>query len=398
MKLILEAIKSLFRKIEAQRTHWEERVEVVVFPETNVTIYENNGYELLSEEHPQLVVGDKYIVLLNGARYECVAEWDEVWSCVILGDSTVDDGSVSGNNEPFYIDSYGDGEIYLNVATAGEYTISILHEATIVHPLDEKYLPEGVSAERIEKVLNSALTAQTTADTANSVAEAARSTADTAQSTAEAALASTPDWNQNDESAPDHVKNRTHYKKTFEYVIYEGDTTDVDMVPLDYEIPIGTTIEFYNWGVSAGKFETSDFGGGIPGVSISKTGIAVTLYFYNDEKRVQILAYNFSGRLKIVAKNLPAFIPLDEKYIPETIARKSDIPAVPDKLPNPNALTFAGAVSGTYDGSSPLTVEIPEGGSGGIVFEDSYISNANNWVTNGYTTTSKETTINRPAV
>ena len=32
------------------------------------------------------------------------------------------------------------------------------------------------------------------------------------------------------------------------------------------------------------------------------------------------------------------------------------------KLPNPNALTFTGAVTGSYDGSAPLSVEIPSGG------------------------------------
>ena len=37
-----------------------------------------------------------------------------------------------------------------------------------------------------------------------------------------------------------------------------------------------------------------------------------------------------------------------------------DIPAT---LPNPNALTFTGAVTGSYDGSESLTVEIPSGGS-----------------------------------
>ena len=45
-----------------------------------------------------------------------------------------------------------------------------------------------------------------------------------------------------------------------------------------------------------------------------------------------------------------------------TLAQKQDIPT---KLPNPNALTFTGAVTGSYDGSEPLTVEIPSGGSGG---------------------------------
>ena len=41
-----------------------------------------------------------------------------------------------------------------------------------------------------------------------------------------------------------------------------------------------------------------------------------------------------------------------------------DAITVPDKLPNPNALTFTGAVTGTYDGSEPVTVNIPSGGSG----------------------------------
>ena len=35
---------------------------------------------------------------------------------------------------------------------------------------------------------------------------------------------------------------------------------------------------------------------------------------------------------------------------------------MPTALPNPNALTFTGAVEGSYDGSEPLTVEIPGGG------------------------------------
>ena len=37
---------------------------------------------------------------------------------------------------------------------------------------------------------------------------------------------------------------------------------------------------------------------------------------------------------------------------------------MPTALPNPNALTFTGAVEGSYDGSAPVTVEIPSGGSG----------------------------------
>ena len=46
------------------------------------------------------------------------------------------------------------------------------------------------------------------------------------------------------------------------------------------------------------------------------------------------------------------------------VALKAMIDAItiPTALPNPNALTFTGAVSGSYDGSAPLEVEIPSGG------------------------------------
>ena len=41
-----------------------------------------------------------------------------------------------------------------------------------------------------------------------------------------------------------------------------------------------------------------------------------------------------------------------------------DAITIPTALPNPNALTFTGAVTGRYDGSAPLEVEIPSGGGG----------------------------------
>ena len=38
------------------------------------------------------------------------------------------------------------------------------------------------------------------------------------------------------------------------------------------------------------------------------------------------------------------------------LAQKTDIPTA---LPNPNAITFTGAVTGSYDGSTTVSVEIP---------------------------------------
>ena len=45
------------------------------------------------------------------------------------------------------------------------------------------------------------------------------------------------------------------------------------------------------------------------------------------------------------------------------LAQLTGLATEDDKLPNPNALTFTGAVTGSYDGSAPLEVAIPSGGA-----------------------------------
>ena len=75
-----------------------------------------------------------------------------------------------------------------------------------------------------------------------------------------------------------------------------------------------------------------------------------------------------------------------------------------EKLPNPYPLTFTGAVNETYDGSAPVSVEIPSGGSGGggalsgLAIADNYdielishvIIDQNNIPTAGITVTQKD--------
>lgn len=63
---------------------------------------------------------------------------------------------------------------------------------------------------------------------------------------------------------------------------------------------------------------------------------------------------------------------IEEKFIPDSIARKDDIPGSiggvsswdelldkPDTLPNPKGLIFTGAASAYYDGSEEVSIEIP---------------------------------------
>lgn len=44
----------------------------------------------------------------------------------------------------------------------------------------------------------------------------------------------------------------------------------------------------------------------------------------------------------------------------------TDKPTIPTALPNPNAITFTGAVTGSYNGSEPVTINIPESGAGNM--------------------------------
>ena len=48
------------------------------------------------------------------------------------------------------------------------------------------------------------------------------------------------------------------------------------------------------------------------------------------------------------------------------LSNKPTIPTVPTTLPNPHKLKLSGAVTAEYDGSEAVSVEIPEGGAGGI--------------------------------
>ena len=97
MKLILQAIKALFRKIEASRTHWEEVEEVEILTETTVAIPEDNLYADLPKT-TQLTVGQTYFVILDGVSYECVAWYSDEEEVVIIGNGAIFGGE-GGNGD-----------------------------------------------------------------------------------------------------------------------------------------------------------------------------------------------------------------------------------------------------------------------------------------------------------
>ena len=275
MKLILQAIKALFRKIEASRTHWEEVKEVEVLAETTVTIPEDAGDETLPNT-TQLTVGQTYFVILDGVSYECVAwQSDEDPDAVIIGNGAIYGGE-GGNGEPFSCNSYSNGKIYLNTEKAGTYTISISTKENVVHKLDKKYLPDQTQ----------------------------------------------PDWNQNDETAEDHIKNRTHYEEVLdEYVIFEGtlpaNTSTTDL-PLQYAIPSNTSVTaYYNGSIVATV--VGSYSAGNDGVTWYY-GFSPDLNMHiNNTMTASVYNGMGDGVLKFVVENFTVVHTLDEKYLPNSI-------------------------------------------------------------------------------
>ena len=88
---------------------------------------------------------------------------------------------------------------------------------------------------------------------------------------------------------------------------------------------------------------------------------------------ISFTAFNVSESLNVIASQTIAYFKglniLCELYGDKSnnswgsnttiLAEKTDIPDIPAALPNPKALTFTGAVTGTYDGSAPMSVNVP---------------------------------------
>jgi hypothetical protein len=90
-----------------------------------------------------LVVGNTYIVVWNGVKYECVCYSDS--GTPVIGNNTCWGGS-GGNGEPFLVSNYNNLTA-INAYKTDTHTIAILIKKEIIHKLNSKYLdiPENVA-------------------------------------------------------------------------------------------------------------------------------------------------------------------------------------------------------------------------------------------------------------
>ena len=100
------------------------------------------------------------------------------------------------------------------------------------------------------------------------------------------------------------------------------------------------------------EFEAKDMSGGV-----------------SDEKIAEAVgAYMEANPIEETDPTVPDWAKKPEKpsYTADEVGA---LPNTTTTLPNPNALTFTGAVTGSYDGSSPIEINIPEGGGTGVTVD-----------------------------
>ena len=133
------------------RPFYEETGLVEILPETTFAVADPLEVTL---PVVRFVVGEFYTVKWNGTEYNCKAfDLTEIFNAPIqvigLGNRSYIDPYFENTEEPFIITSAPDENDCIFAVHDGStsVTMSIMGSGTVIHPLDPKFLPEGVGGE-----------------------------------------------------------------------------------------------------------------------------------------------------------------------------------------------------------------------------------------------------------
>lgn len=162
--------KSSFIK---NRTHWVEKTGgVEIISQQEVTF--QAGTAIAAGTGISIEVGEKYVVTVNDTEYICLGK--DYKGDLVLGNTTLIDGGGTNTREPVAIVVYGSSPlitVYANSSFVGTATLKVATEVIkTYHKLSKEFLPDDFAGGGVQS-----------------------------------------DLNENDESQPSFVKNRTHWKE-----------------------------------------------------------------------------------------------------------------------------------------------------------------------------------------
>lgn len=118
------------------RTHYSDIVEEVILEEQTISVSSDGGRKNLSI-NTWATEGEIVRVVFDGEIYDC-----EAFS--YRNNSAIAIGSEDTSDVPFFMFRYiGRNILYMVFATAGDHTVSISRLVEDIHKLDPKYLPDG---------------------------------------------------------------------------------------------------------------------------------------------------------------------------------------------------------------------------------------------------------------
>ena len=126
------------------RTHYTEGGMVEILPECQLTYDEDDGCFYINTIPSEIKEGETYAIELNGVEYECTAiRPDPSDETYVFGNLGMLNPELANTGEPFVLVITDMQTVVYVFDGTTELTISIYHNAEVVHKLDSKYLPEG---------------------------------------------------------------------------------------------------------------------------------------------------------------------------------------------------------------------------------------------------------------
>lgn len=296
--------------------------------------FSSDGYELSF-----LIEIDKnYIVEFDGVQYKCKAYKKEI----IAGEIYIP--CINTTSDIFYIEG-----TYMHASDNATHTVAIYEYNTIVKTLDEEFIPDTIARTSdvpiVDQILDldnpttNAISSRAVGYALNSI----HSSISSINNDIDLLYDNPSDWDLNDASSPGYIRNKTHY------IIYN---TRQEITATDLGIALGDpnntnkytfkidNLLYTKYSISYDSSDTVQrypiVTAGTYRVKVDKTGSTSPVYTPSDVTWT------------IYSQSVLSIKQLDEQFIPDTIARTSNLPTIDTEVTETGTNPVSGAAVASY--------------------------------------------------